>query len=67
MRPRIIARLAIFFILAAGIFLVVRAETSQNESVECEESLDGCCRKDGNKQSNKMIWESLPQQFFSSI
>jgi hypothetical protein len=67
MRNRNIIKLAVLVIVAAGVFLVVKAENPSKEKVDCQESMDGCCRKSGSEKGNKMIWESLPQQFFSSI
>ncbi len=66
MRNRNIAKIFILAAISAGIFLVVRAESSAKKAA-CTESLEDCCKKDQGPKEGKMIWESLPQQFFSSI
>jgi hypothetical protein len=52
--------------IIAGIFLVLWAATPAKRQEPCKESIDQCCKKK-NDESNKMIWETLPHQFFSSI
>ncbi len=65
MRKRNIFRIVIVAVIAAGIFLFARAENPRQIQEPCTESLDECCKE--KPKADKMIWESLPQQFFSNI
>jgi hypothetical protein len=66
MRGRNILRVTILTVIAAGSLLLLRSETPASKGKACKESMKECCKK---KESggDKMMWESLPQQFFSSI
>jgi hypothetical protein len=67
MRSRNAIRLISLAVVTAGVFLVLQAATPAKNQEPCKESMDQCCKKKGSDESNKMIWETLPQQFFSSI
>jgi len=67
MRNRNTIRILSLVVIIAGIFLVLRAATPAKNQEPCKESMDQCCKKRGDDESNKMIWETLPHQFFSSI
>jgi hypothetical protein len=64
-KKRHILRAFLVIIALTGSFLIYRsaAGTASTDS-SCKESMD--CLKQQEKEG-KMIWESLPQQFFSSI
>ncbi|HLG40099.1 MAG TPA: hypothetical protein VI461_10535 [Chitinophagaceae bacterium] len=66
MRGRNIIRISILTVIAAGSLLLLRSEAPATKDKSCKESMEECCKK---KESggDKTIWESLPQQFFSSI
>ncbi|MFC0776088.1 hypothetical protein [Terrimonas alba] len=48
-----------------GIFLVFQSSTPVSKGDSCDESMNDCCKK--KTTSDKMIWENLSQQFFSSL
>ncbi|MEI9806668.1 MAG: hypothetical protein WDO16_01620 [Bacteroidota bacterium] len=50
----------------AGFFLVLWAAAPVKEHTRCKESLEGCCKKDNDKNTPKMSWETMPHRFFSS-
>jgi hypothetical protein len=66
MRGRNIIRIAILTVIAAGFLLLLRSETPASKGNARKESLKECCKKK-ETGGDKTIWESLPQQFFSSI
>jgi hypothetical protein len=53
-------------VLLAGTFLVLWAAGPSEKQAPCKESMDHCS-KNGGDESNKMSWETLPHQFFSSF
>jgi hypothetical protein len=55
--------LLISLVIATGLVAALAARPAKNET-PCKESLDECCRKD---DGNKVMWESIPHQFFSSV
>jgi hypothetical protein len=59
--------LQLFFTAAAIVaaFLVLQSSTPVSKNVPCKESMDASCNK--KESADKMIWENLSQQFFSSI
>lgn len=67
MNKRNIAKIVILAGLALVVFLGVKAENARKAEVECTETMEECCKKEEEAQGKKMIWESLSQQFFSSI
>jgi len=67
MRSRNAIHLISLAVIAAGIFVVLRAATPGKNPEPCKESMDQCCKKKDGDESNNLIWETLPHQFFSSI
>jgi hypothetical protein len=67
MRSRNTLRIVSLAVIIAGIFLVLWAATPVKNQEPCKESMDQCCKKKGSDESNNLIWETLPHQFFSSI
>jgi len=57
----------LFFTVAAiaATFLVLQSSTPASKNVPCKESMDASCNK--KESADKMIWENLSQQFFSSF
>jgi hypothetical protein len=57
----------LFFTVAAiaATFLVLQSSTTTSKNVPCKESMDASCSK--REGADKMIWENLSQQFFSSF
>lgn len=49
----------------AATFLILQSSTTASKNVPCKESMDASCKKKGG--ADKMIWENLSQQFFSSF
>jgi hypothetical protein len=52
-------------IIIAATFLVLQSSTPASKNVPCKESMDASCSK--KEGADKMIWENLSQQFFSSF
>lgn len=50
-----------------GAFLVLRSASPAGKNKPCKESMDQCCEKKQTDKADKVIWENLSQQFFSSI
>ncbi|WP_276502954.1 hypothetical protein [Terrimonas pollutisoli] len=48
-----------------GIFLVFQSSTPVSKDDSSNESMNDCCKK--KTTSDKMIWENLSQQFFSTL
>jgi hypothetical protein len=67
MNKRNITKIVVLATVCLVVFFGVNAGKSSKETIECTESMEECCKKDKEVQGEKMIWESLPQQFFSSI
>jgi hypothetical protein len=67
MRSRNTIHLISLAVIVAGIFLVLQAATPAKTQEPCKESMDQCCKKKDGNESNNLIWETLPHQFFSSI
>jgi len=60
-------RLIFLAIAMGGVFLVLQSSSSPkaaNKPVPAQETLDGSCKKES---ADKMIWENLSHQFFSSM
>jgi len=57
----------LFFTVAAiaATLLALQSSTPASKNVPCKESMDASCRK--KEGADKMIWENLSQQFFSSF
>jgi hypothetical protein len=54
-------------VFVAGAFLIVRSSVSDPQNTPKKESMDECIQKKAQPTTEKMGWESLPQQFFSSF
>lgn len=65
MRQRNFLKFILIITVAAGVYLFARAESPRHNKPTCPESMEECCKK--GESGNKMIWESLSHQFFSSI
>ncbi|MGZ5220524.1 MAG: hypothetical protein ACXWV1_06730 [Chitinophagaceae bacterium] len=57
----------LFFTVAAiaAILLVLQSSSPVSKNTPCKESMDACCNK--KQSTDKMIWENLSQQFFSTL
>jgi hypothetical protein len=66
MRARNIIKTLIITVIAASVLLLLRSEAPAAKGSSCKESLKECCKKNQGA-GDKIMWESLPQQFFSSI
>ncbi|MBC7949913.1 MAG: hypothetical protein H7Y42_18660 [Chitinophagaceae bacterium] len=66
MRKTNIIRTLLLALAITGGILVLWAATPGKESHPCNEVMDGTCQKKHGDDGNKMIWESLSHQFFSS-
>jgi hypothetical protein len=67
MRERITIRSfspAVFFV---GVFFVLWAASPSKKQSPCKGSMEQCCQKNNSDEGNKMSWETLPHQFFSSV
>jgi hypothetical protein len=70
MSKRNIIRIAILAVVLAGAFLVLRSAASTGKNNPCKqskESMEQCSGKKNAGGADKMIWENLSQEFFSSI
>lgn len=65
MRLRYTIQILLTFVAIAGLFLVLQSSAPVSQDAPREESMDACCKK--KTTSDKMIWENLPQQFFSAF
>lgn len=66
MSKRNLAKMALLLVVAAGTLAVLRAEAPAEKVGPAKESLKECCKKK-ESGTDKSVWESLPQGFFSSI
>ncbi|HEY6505478.1 MAG TPA: hypothetical protein VIZ28_16000 [Chitinophagaceae bacterium] len=67
MKNRNIIRSLLLAVIIAGSFLVLWAASPAKQHTPCKESMEGCCKKEKDNNSNKMTWETLSHQFFSSL
>jgi hypothetical protein len=65
MRSRYTIHFLLTLIAIVGAFLVLRSSNAVAAEVPCKESMDASCEK--KSSSDKMIWENLSQQFFSTF
>jgi len=65
MRSRFTIQIILTILIIVGTIWVLRSSQSNPTSTPCKESMDACYEK--KPGSNKMIWEKLPSQFFSSL
>jgi hypothetical protein len=63
MRKRNTIRIAIITVVVAGALLLLKSAASNGKGKASKESMEQCCKKNPGRTS----WESLSQQFFSSI
>ncbi len=64
MRSRYAIQILLTLVLIAGVFAALYSSNGPQKETRCKESMDACCEK---SSSDKMIWENLPRQFFSSF
>ena len=67
MKKRITIRRFSPVVVFAGVFLVLWAATPSKKQSPCKESTEQCCKQNNSDESDKMSWETLPHQFFSSV
>jgi hypothetical protein len=67
MRKKNIIQIAMLTAVLVGAFIVFRSAASAGSNNSGKESVDECCKKKNAGQADKMIWENLSRQFFSSI
>jgi hypothetical protein len=65
MRLKLSIQLLLTIIAVTGAVLVLQSSGTIEKSKPCRESMDSRCEKKAG--SDKMIWENLSQQFFSSL
>ncbi|HKO81864.1 MAG TPA: hypothetical protein VJU78_15770 [Chitinophagaceae bacterium] len=66
MRLKHTIQLFLSVLAIAGAFLVLQSSTPTSKNAPCKESMDASsCNK--KESADKMIWENLSQQFFSSF
>lgn len=70
MKSRNLIQIVLTTVVAASVFLVLHSAKpagAASESNSCKESLEECSKKKDAGGADKMIWENLSQQFFSTI
>jgi hypothetical protein len=67
MQHKYLLRAALVILLIAGSYLVLWSATkAQTNNQACAESMEDCSKKQDDKNSGEMIWESLSRQFIST-
>ncbi|MBL7741443.1 MAG: hypothetical protein JNK14_19645 [Chitinophagaceae bacterium] len=67
MRNRNTIRSLLLAAVIALSFLALWAASPVKGQNSCKESMEGCCKKTSDDNSDKMSWETLPHRFFSSL
>jgi hypothetical protein len=67
MRPTNFLKALFFASILAAVFLLFRSSVAGARTTPETESMDECLQHKNEGESQKMGWESLPQQFFSSF
>jgi hypothetical protein len=67
MRRRNTLRVVMLAPILLAAFLILRSAAPAGKDKPRKESIDECCKHKPAGKTDKVIWENLSQQFFSSI